>query len=57
MILGEKKRPVQFGVELWAYTPLPGGGRGGVIGPEWTIRIRIAPVVRLPWKYLKNKHK
>ena len=55
-ILGKKKkRPVQFGVELWAYTPPPGGSRGGVVGPEWTIRIRIAPVVPLPWKYVKKK--
>jgi hypothetical protein len=55
VILGKKRQPVQFGAELWAYTPPPGGSRGGPVGPEWTIRIRIAPVIPLPWKYVKNK--
>ena len=24
------------------------------LAPEWTIRFRIAPVVPVPWKYLKK---
>ena len=56
VILGKKRQPVQFGAELWAYTPPPGGNHGGAVGSEWTIRIRIAPVIPIPWKYVKSKH-
>jgi hypothetical protein len=43
--LGKKNFPVKVGVQIWGYTPPPDGS-----GPEWQLRITIAPVVPLPWK-------
>jgi hypothetical protein len=42
---GKKKQPVKIGAQIWAYAPPPGGS-----GPEWQLRIQIAPVIPLPWK-------
>ena len=52
---GKNDFPVQLGVEAWLYTPPPGGNRAGPLGPEWQIRFRVAPIIPLPWKYLKKK--
>ena len=38
------KLPLKLGVQVWAYTPPPGGSSA-----EWTVRFTIAPVVRRPW--------
>jgi len=43
--LGKKNFPVKIGAQIWGYTPPPDGS-----GPEWQLRITIAPVVPLPWK-------
>lgn len=42
---GKKNFPVQLGTQVWAYAPPPGAS-----GPEWTVRLTIAPIVPLPWK-------
>jgi hypothetical protein len=42
---GKKNFPVKLGAQIWGHTPPPGES-----GPEWTIRLTIAPVVALPWK-------
>lgn len=42
--LGKKNFPVKIGVQIWGYTPPPDAS-----GPEWQLRITIAPVVPLPW--------
>lgn len=44
-VFGKNNLPIQMGAEIWAYTPPPGSS-----GPEWTVRMTIAPVVPLPWK-------
>jgi len=42
--LGKKNFPVKIGVQIWGFTPPPDAS-----GPEWQLRITIAPVVPLPW--------
>jgi hypothetical protein len=37
-------RPWKFGLEYWDYVESP-----DAFGPEWELRIKIAPVVRVPW--------
>jgi hypothetical protein len=44
------KIPVKVAAQLWAYIP-PVDGRVGPdgVGPDWTVRFTISPVVRRPW--------
>jgi len=44
VILGKKKQPVQLGAEAWLYA-----AQADALGPIWTIRITIAPVIPIPW--------
>jgi hypothetical protein len=43
-ILGKKKQPVQLGAEAWLYA-----AQADALGPQWTLRITIAPVIPVPW--------
>jgi hypothetical protein len=42
--LGKKKQPVQVGAEGWMYA-----AQADALGPQWTLRITIAPVIPIPW--------
>jgi hypothetical protein len=44
LTLGKKKQPVQVGVQGWMYA-----AQADALGPQWTIRINISPVVPIPW--------
>jgi hypothetical protein len=43
-ILGKKKQPVQLGAEAWLYA-----AQADALGPQWALRITIAPVIPIPW--------
>jgi hypothetical protein len=44
LVLGKKKQPVQIGAEAWMYV-----AQADALGPQWTLRITIAPVIPIPW--------
>lgn len=43
--VGKKDFPLRLAVQLWAYTPPPDAS-----GPEWQVRILIAPIFNRPWQ-------
>ena len=42
---GKNNFPMLLGVQVWGYVPPP-----GELGPDWTLRFTVAPVVKRPWK-------
>jgi hypothetical protein len=44
VVLGKKNQPVQIGAEAWMYV-----AQADALGPQWTLRITIAPVIPIPW--------
>jgi hypothetical protein len=44
LALGKKKQPLQVGAEAWLYA-----AQADALGPQWTLRITVAPVIPIPW--------